>query len=651
VTKAVTDYVDRAKDIAKLAAAAQSSVAEASKLLATGEQFGATGDKIADALRNVSQAAAKNPDDFKKIGVATEDVNGKSRRAIDIFGDVRRVLSEGGNDYRTLAAAQALLGRGSEELWRYLTASEERIQSTTEAAAAMGMVMSEDDVKATLAFAGSMKVAEAQGNSLTRMLAQNLIPKLGDLTEAAMTAGDVLGALVTVNPGSSIKDVPILGGLDNLISGIGDALGGKPTDRLRAINDQVNAKAKVRADFAKLAAANLLSEGGSGPSLPALGGGGRDPVADALHDRIDAIKATAKAQEQATRDALQGYERERQKVIEVTTAEKDAARQGADQEIQWIQDVADAEDRAHRMRDRARTDESAALRAQLDQMSALEAVETRRADLAAAQKGLAHEKGVQIFRERGETEEQYLRRAHEQQQKVKDGEKAVADIQKAIARDATRAVIEERIKAIEAESKADARAMEDKKMASDDQIKAIRRLSDEEQLAFQARIDHAQAELKAEQQRVGDLIEGESRKTDAIVANLELQLKEHVRAAGVVGAAWDWATRPRNIAISYTSSGTSGGDAGGPALTAFAAGGEGVITQPTLLVNARTGVPFASVAENGPEPFSFGRRGGGSVSSTVYVIGLSQDEAVRAVARRVDRNLETRVRAKASSGR
>jgi hypothetical protein len=51
----------------------------------------------------------------------------------------------------------------------------------------------------------------------------------------------------------------------------------------------------------------------------------------------------------------------------------------------------------------------------------------------------------------------------------------------------------------------------------------------------------------------------------------------------------------------------------------FARGGEGIISSPTLLVNARTGVPFASVAEHGPEPFAFGGTARGAGGDTVIV--------------------------------
>lgn len=635
--KAVTDHVQRATEIAKLAQLANASIAEASKLLATGEQFGATGDAMATAMKKISSAAANQPELFKAIGVATEDASGKSRSAIDIFGDLRKQLSEGANDYKTNAAAAAILGKGMEELYPFLRATESQVQAVAAQAGAMGLVMSTEDVAAALAFAGSLKVAEAQGNAVSQMIAQTLIPKLADLTEAAFTAGDMLQQLFSTPAAHTggVQGIPIISGLINGVSNIADILGGNPTDALKQINDSVNQRAKIRADFAKLSAANLTGSGGSFEFPTPAGPKGRDVVADAMRDRIDAIKETAKEQQQATRDALQAYEREKQAVIDTTTEEKDAGRKLFEADIQHIQDVADAEAAAHQQRERRRDDALSGLREQIRGTQELTDLERARADVSNAEAAAASERNVEIFRSAGQSQNEYGRAVRDQQKKVADADKRVAETKKKLDEDTAKNGIEARIRAIEAERTADARLMEDKKAASDLVLKNIHRQMDLEQQSYQQTIDDMTKELKAEQRRVGDIIEAETRKTDAVVLDLEKELKEHIRVAAAVGSAWDFATRPRKIIITTTGAtppiGTGAGGSG-PSLTEFAAGGEGVITEPTLLVNARTGVPFASVAENAPEEFAFGRSRGG-VTSTVNAYGIGISDAARLIAR------------------
>jgi hypothetical protein len=64
-------------------------------------------------------------------------------------------------------------------------------------------------------------------------------------------------------------------------------------------------------------------------------------------------------------------------------------------------------------------------------------------------------------------------------------------------------------------------------------------------------------------------------------------------------------------------------------ITPFATGGSGIITQPTLLVNARTGQAYASVAEHGPEEFAFGGAGGrGREELHVYLDGRELQSVV-----------------------
>jgi hypothetical protein len=641
--KAVTDHVQRATEIAKLAQLANASIAEASRLLATGEQFGATGDLMAAAMKNVASAAATQPELFKAIGVATTDATGAGRRNIDMFNDLRKVLSTGANDYKTVAAATDILKKSTGDLYPFLRATETQVQAVAAAAADMGLVMSEDDVAAALAFAGSMKVAEAQGSALSQMIATALIPKLADLTEAAFTAGDMLQQLFTQAPkGGLLNDVPILGGLQNFVTNSIDILAGNPTDSLRRINDVVNQRAKIRADFARLAGANLLNPGGGSFEFPTPGGKGRDAVADAMHDRIDAIKETAKAQEQATRDALQNYEREKQGIIDATTAEKDVVRSGFDERIRQIQDLADAEDQAHQMRDRAHEDAINALREQVRGTQELVDLERSRADVADAEAAAASERSVEIFRGAGQSANDYGRAVRDQQKRIADADKRVAETKKKLEQDTAKSGIEARIRAIETERAADARLMEDKKAASAELLKNTRRQMDEEQAAYQARIDGMQAELKAEQQRVGDIIEAESRKTDAIVLDLEKELKEHTRVAAAVGAAWDFATRPRQIVITAT------GDAA--AISAVAAGASG--TGPRMggirefasggIVPGPIGAPMLAKVHGGEEIRTPAQQGGSGATSVINAYGIGVNEAARLIARENERMLARR---------
>src|SRR5436190_404415 len=165
-------------------------------------------------------------------GVATADANGKARPGIAIFNDIRSTLAGAANDYRTTAGAAEILGRSVEDLYPFLRASDDQVAKVTQSAQEMGLVMSEEDVKATLAFAGSMQVAAAQGDALAQHLTGTLIPVLGNVAEAALNAWDMVSQLATVRNSRVTEEdskIPFFGGVANEVGNLADLMFGRPT--------------------------------------------------------------------------------------------------------------------------------------------------------------------------------------------------------------------------------------------------------------------------------------------------------------------------------------------------------------------------------------------------------------------------------------
>jgi ABC-type transporter Mla subunit MlaD len=732
-TKAVTDHVERAKDIARLAQLANASIQEASKLLATGQAFGVTSDKMADALRNVSQVASGQPDLFRELGIATEDASGKSRTAIDIFNDVRRAVSEGGNDYRTTTAAAKIFGRSVADIYPFLRASEEQVKATTERLQEMGVVMREDDVDAALAFAGSLKVAEMQGQALSSQIAGVLIPILGGLAEAAMTAGDMLGAMIATGTGSGWdnfwNNMRAIGLLNNIGTGptridehgnrIEDVVANKKAaaEQIQPIVDQVAAKEKIRADFARLAKLGLTGGAGGSFEFPGLGGGrGRDTVADAMRDRIDAVRDEAKEKERATRDALELYQRERETAIDTARDVADAwekerrrnieavrdeaeARREASREhieqireqleqrerqraraIAAIRDEIDAERSAFDERETVRQAQRAALEEELEALDDRDRDEQRAADLQQARDELAAAQAEEPIRIRSESLDEFRERHTQWTEQLAAAERRLAEIQEQQAEEVAREAIEAKLREVDAATSADrqeldvARAAHEQRIAlieaeeererdaAEAAIERLEKVAAETQKQFEAqlerleaeaelekavsdaRIEEMQRQLRAHTDRVEAEIEAKQRETEATLSELEKQLTAHQR----VGAAIQAAHQNIQRTITYNVV-TNGAVAIGAAdstprmggIREFAAGGSGVITQPTLLVNARTGQAYASVAEHGAEAFAFGgaASGGGREELHVYIDGR---EVQARVSRRAYRDYRMR---------
>jgi hypothetical protein len=723
-TKAVTDHVERAKDIAKLAQLANASIAEASKLLATGQVFGVTSDKMADALRNVTQVASSQPDLFKDIGVATEDASGKSRQAIDIFNDVRRAVSEGGNDYGTTTAAAKIFGRSVSDIYPFLRASEEQVKATTERLQQMGVVMSTDDVDAALAFAGSLKVAEMHGQALSSQIAGVLIPILGGLAEAAMVAGDMLGAMISTGSGNGVQN--FFRSLDAVLhtnSGRTriDEFGNRITEYdkgpgrtaeegelLAKLNAQVAAKEKIRADFAKLAKLGLTGGAGGSFEFPALGGGGRgrDTVADAMRDEIDAIRDKAKTQEQTTRDALEAHKRERESAIESARDVADAWEKERRRNIEAVRDGADAhqeatrdriqqirEEIAEREKQRSRAiaairdeieaersafdEREAARQAQRDAITAeLQALderdrdEDRAAALQTARDQVAAALAEEPVRIRSESLDEFRDRHQQWTEQLAEAERRLAELQEQQAEEVAREAIEAKLREVDAATNADrqeldvARAAHEQRLAlieaeeerereaAEAAIERLEKVAAETQKQFEAqlerleaeaeleravsdaRIEEMQRQLRAHTAQVEAEIEAKQRETEATLSELEKQLTAHQRVGAAIAAAHQ--NIQRTITYTVVTNGVAAGAViAGPrmgGLREFATGGSGIITQPTLLVNARTGQAYASVAEHGPEEFAFG--GAGSRGRDEIHIYLDGREMQAVISRR-----------------
>lgn len=671
-TKAVSDYVERAKDIAKLAQLANTSIAEASKLLATAQAFGVSGDKISDSIRNVSQAASGSPELFKQIGISLEDAGGKARTGAELFDDVRNAIANGQGDFRTTAAAAKILGRSVEDLYPFLRASEQQVQKTTESLQAMGVVMSEEDVNAALTFAGSLKVAEMQGDALSRQLAGVLIPILGGVAEAAMVAGDMLGALISTGSGSgwdnlwaNLRD---FGLANNIGRGPVDANGvenvaankAAAIDRLRVINDQVNAKAKIRADFARLSQLGLTGPGGnSSIEFPGLSGGrGRDTVMDALRDRIDAIKEEADERERAMRRALDAFEEERKAAIETIEAEQDARQEQHDLELRAIEDESRAREDAFDAIDRGRSDEIDALREQIRGTQELTDLERTRADIAAAEGDAEAERKVEIFRSAGQSANDYGRAVRDQQRRIADADKRVAEAKKKLEEDTAKVAIEARIRAIEEERQGARRALDDYKRGAEERQLAIKDQIDAEQRQSETKIAAIEKQIEAERKRATDEITALEDLTRTTLEELDDQVKAHERSAAAVGAAWDYATRPRTIDISVTGSGASVAAAAliagihgpGGARDPFAGDHDFphamTFNEPATIIG-RSGTNYGTIARTGDEDVYFGgvggsRRGSGGDSINVNAYGIGIAEAARLIARENERMLARR---------
>jgi hypothetical protein len=660
IKKAITDTLEWTTAIKDLMLITREGAKETSTFAAVAERFGIDANKLQDTLRNVASAAAENPEHFRAMGIELNNLDGSAKSPLQLFMEFRKTFQGATQDTHTLRAAQEILGRSYADLLPLLNATDEQMKAWTASAADSGKVLTTEALEANLKYQQSLAELGIAFEGIGQRIGQFFIPKLAWVAETAAHAADVIG-----------------GAVKHMLSGDFDF------GRTLAEADRL---AGERAERANAAAQAIIGAGtGTGQSLPTRKdvSGAQRAADQAIKDRIALIREEAKARVDAMNDALRAFERERDAAIRTIEDEHKARQKAHHAQIEALKAEMDAQDEAFRARERARDDATAAIHAQLDATQALLNVETARKALADAEKTLAHESRVVVTRRRGETDEDYQGRAYQQDKRVKEAAKALADEKAAIARDAIKRELEDRIKAIEAERVADRRQLEDKKHAVDVRVAAIQKEMALDKEKSDARVQHIRDEQKVERERVADAIKELERQTAAQVKELELVLKAHQATAAGVAAAWDAAAAAArraadaaNIAAAAgvqasdalrregernhgTTTGLGSGGLAGPSgvrntnpddlttwthVPVFDSGGTMVLREPTLLVGERSQRVVARAAVAGDEAVSFGGVGGrggrggrGGATITVNVHGLTVDEAARKIGDELER--------------
>jgi hypothetical protein len=653
VKKAIDDTLEWTTAIKDLMLITREGAKETSTFAVVAERFGIDANKLQDTLRNVASAAAENPEQFRAMGIELNNLDGSAKSPLQLFMEFRKTFQGATQDTHTLRAAQEILGRSYADLLPLLNATDDQMKAWTASAADSGKVLTTEALEANLKYQQSLAELGIAFQGIGQRIGQFFIPKLAWAAETALHAADVIG-----------------GAVKHMLSGDFDF------GRTLAEADRL---AGERAERANAAAQAIIGAGTGTGSLPTRKdvSGAQRAADQAIKDRIALIREESKARVDAMNDALTAFNRERDAAIRTIEDEHKARQKAHQAQIEALKAEMDAEDEAFRARERVRDDATAALRAQLDATQALLDAETARKALADAEKTLTHESRVVVSRRRGETDEDYQGRAYQQDKRVKDAAKAVADEKEKIARDATKREIENRIKAIEAERIADRRQLEDKKHAIDVRVAAIQKEMALDKEKSDARVQQIHDEQKAERERVANAIKELERHTAAQVKELELVLKAHQATAAGVAAAWGEAAAAAqraadaaNIAAAAgvqaadalrregernhsTTTGLGPGGLAGPSgvrntnpddlttwtqVPMFDSGGSMVLREPTLLVGQRSQRVLARAAVAGDEAVSFGGVGGrgkGGTTITVHVHGLSDEAAAAKVGRAV----------------
>jgi hypothetical protein len=571
--RAVDDYVKLAGAVQKFGATAQASAERASTLIGVAQQLGIETSTLEGAFTALKTAVANHPEQFKALGIALEGADGRARKLIDVFADLRARLAGATKDAGTLQVAQELLGGAYDELLPLLGLTNDELAEMGTRVSELGGVIDQEGIQKAQEWQTQVKELELNWTNFTNTFGQFVVPGLINGLQGLGQAFDTFG--------SALHDF-----WENNVQGTAHALSGgslgrefrNPLDVVGEAMDAAQRRHDQLVARQRATAAAVVNAGGRG-SGPGLGfatqralGGGRDAVADAIHDQIDAIRDQAKTQEQATRDALEAYTREREGAIDTARKVADAWDKERHRTIDALRAEEDASQRSYRARidqmreaiatrERERNHAIAAIREEIEAESAafdareeqrsaerevleerLRAIdeqdraETAAAELRQAQDELAAAQADEPVRVRSESLEEFQQRHDEWVKRVADAEKRLAEVQAQQSEDAARAAIEAQIRALDNATSTDRKEVEVRRATHDEKIalleteaQADRERTDDAITLLQKRADAEKEQFDA---RIA-LLEEEAalRKTedDARVAAMQKELEAHTQ--------------------------------------------------------------------------------------------------------------------------
>lgn len=129
---------------------------------------------LSDQMDAASQGSEKNISTFEKLGISIEDLKTKSQQ--DIFGSVMQALADMPQGAERNALGNDVLGKSYTELLPLLNAGSAGMSDLMKRADELGIVMSEEAVKANVVFGDSLADVKQSTGAIVAQLTTSVLP-------------------------------------------------------------------------------------------------------------------------------------------------------------------------------------------------------------------------------------------------------------------------------------------------------------------------------------------------------------------------------------------------------------------------------------------------------------------------------------------
>ena len=165
------------------------------------QHSGTSMDAMKTNMTKLSQAATKGSDAFEKLGFSAEEAQNMSRE--ELWDRTVKGLTGVSDETERARIAQELFGKGATEMGALLNTSAEDIEAMRQQAHDLGIVMSEDDVKAAAAFQDSLQNLTQTFQGLKNKLMAEFMPGITDVMDGLtlIFSGDEEGGVAKIKEG------------------------------------------------------------------------------------------------------------------------------------------------------------------------------------------------------------------------------------------------------------------------------------------------------------------------------------------------------------------------------------------------------------------------------------------------------------------
>lgn len=179
-------------------------------------------ESMKDLSKNMYDMSDSTAQTFQQMGISVTDASGQFRSSEDVFWEVIDALGDVENETERNNLAMALLGESANKLNPLINAGSAAFKNLGEEAAAAGLIMSDDSLKAFGAYDDAVNEMKSTLTAAGRSIAEVFLPATQSIIESVTEVVQALIGMVQGAEGASDKFEKAIDNLIDRVTGIFD---------------------------------------------------------------------------------------------------------------------------------------------------------------------------------------------------------------------------------------------------------------------------------------------------------------------------------------------------------------------------------------------------------------------------------------------